>query len=205
MIRNIISKLIKASAENINTAIAETGDFNQSHVRDKTKMKSMNNETDSQNKKYLNGLFINFDDTYRDKYYSLRKFLDQYYIFSPEVQKSDAKAEYIVEWLFEKLTKNYKLMPLELRNEVDTAIIANLDKHKCLDKIYKGLPATENSVSHLDKAIKDNKDPCIKDCYNSIKNDIVSRKVASYIATMSDTYAENMYRNLTGSTLDFRL
>lgn len=205
LIRNIISKLIKASVENIISAIAETGNFNQSHVRDKTKMRSTNNETDSQNKKYLNGLLINFDDTYRDKYYSLRKFLDQYYIFSPEVQKSDAKAEYIVEWLFEKLTKNYKLMPLELRNEVDTAIIANLDKHKCLDKIYKGLPATENSVSHLDKAIKDNKDPCIKDCYNSIKNDIISRKVASYIATMSDSYAEGMYRNLIGSSVDFNL
>ena len=205
LIRNIISKLIKASAENINSAIAETGNFNQRPVRDTTKMQSTNNETDSQNKKYLNGLFINFDDTYRNEYYSLRKFLDQYYIFSPEVQKSDAKAEYIVEWLFEKLTKNYKLMPLELRNEVDTAIIANLDKHKCLDKIYKGLPATENSVSHLDKAIKDNKDPCIKDCYNSIKNDIISRKVASYIATMSDSYAEGMYRNLIGSSVDFNL
>jgi len=96
-------------------------------------------------------------------------------------------------------------MPLEIRDEVDAAIIVNLDKHKCLDKIYKGLPATENSVSHLDKAIKDNKDPCIKDCYDSIKNNIIYRKVASYIATMSDTYAENMYRNLTGSTLDFRL
>ena len=96
-------------------------------------------------------------------------------------------------------------MPLELRDEVDDAIIVNLNKHECLIKIYKDLPDGENSVAHLDKAIKNNKDSCVKDCYNSIKNDIISRKVASYIATMSDTYAENMYRNLTGSTLEFRL
>lgn len=201
LIRSIIGRLIDASARRIN----DIEEFKQIDVKEITKQQSMASENDSQNKKYLDGLFINFDKTYRDKYYSLRKFLDQHYILSPEVQKSDAKAEYIIGWLFEKLTKNYKLMPLEIRDEVDAAIIVNLDKHKCLDKIYKGLPATENSVSHLDKAIKDNKDPCIKDCYDSIKNNIIYRKVASYIATMSDTYAENMYRNLTGSTLDFRL
>lgn len=201
LIRSIIGRLIDSSAKRIN----DIEEFKQIDVKEITKQQCLASESDSQNKKYLDGLFINFDKTYRDKYYSLRKFLDQHYILSPEVQKSDAKAEYIIGWLFEKLTKNYKLMPLEIRDEVDATIIVNLDKHKCLDKIYKDLPATENSVSHLDKAIKDNKDDCIKDCYNSIKNDIISRKVASYIATMSDTYAENMYRNLTGSTLDFRL
>ena len=206
LIRSIIGRLIDASASSIKSVINEIGEFKQANVKEMTQKQSMTSEeNNSQNKKYLDGLFINFDKIYRDKYYSLRKFLDQYYILSPEVQKSDAKAEYIVGWLFDKLTKNYKLMPLELRDEVDDAIIVNLNKHECLIKIYKDLPDGENSVAHLDKAIKNNKDSCVKDCYNSIKNDIISRKVASYIATMSDTYAENMYRNLTGSTLEFRL
>ena len=41
--------------------------------------------------------------------------------------------------------------------------------------------------------------------YKNIKDKVVSRKVACYIATMSDTYAENMYRDLLGSTGDFIL
>ena len=38
--------------------------------------------------------------------------------------------------------------------------------------------------------------------YNLIKKEIIDRKIASYIATMSDTYAESMYRNLIGSKVD---
>ena len=133
----------------------------------------------------------------------MREFLDNYYIFSPEVQKSDAKAEVIVEWLFNKLTDNYKLMPLNLRDEVDEAILHELRKCKNLKKIYKRLKNGQNSISHFEKTLK--KQYKDYDKYKLIKNRIVSIKVASYIATMSDTYAENMYRNLTGSTLDFRL
>ena len=62
----------------------------------------------------------------------------------------------------------------------------------------------QNSISHFEKTLKKQYKEDY-DKYKLIKNRIVSRKVASYIATMSDTYAENMYRNLTGSTLDFRL
>lgn len=41
--------------------------------------------------------------------------------------------------------------------------------------------------------------------YKKIKDNVVSRKVAVYLATMSDSYAESMYRNLIGSRVDFVL
>lgn len=200
LIRNIIKNLIKFSVVNIEAI----PDFKQKHVRKETKKRSEAWRSSGTNKKYLDSLIINFSDKYRLHYYRLREFLDNYYIFSPEVQKSDAKAEVIVEWLFYKLTDNYKLMPLNLRDEVDEAMLHELRKCKNLKKIYKRLKNGQNSISHFEKTLKKQyKEEYDK--YKLIKNRIVSRKVASYIATMSDTYAENMYRNLTGSTLDFRL
>lgn len=200
LIRNIVKNLIKFSVANIEAI----PDFKQKDVRKETKKRSEAWQSSGKNKKYLDSLIINFSDKYRLHYYRLREFLDNYYIFSPEVQKSDAKAEVIIEWLFKKLADNYKLMPLNLRDEVDEAILHELRKCKKLKKIYKRLKNGQNSISHFEKNLKKQyKEEYDK--YKLIKNRIVSRKVASYIATMSDTYAENMYRNLTGSTLDFRL
>ena len=45
----------------------------------------------------------------------------------------------------------------------------------------------------------------VYDKYYIIKDKIISRKVAVYIATMTDTYAESMYRDLIGSRVDFIL
>ena len=194
LIRNIIKNLIKSSVANIE----QISDFKQKNVRAETKKRSEAWVSSGKNKKYLDSLIINFSDKYRVNYYRLREFLDNYYIFSPEVQKSDAKAEVIVEWLFNKLTDNYKLMPLNLRDEVDEAILHKLRKCKDLNKIYKQLKKGQKSVIHFEKITKKQyKEEYEK--YKFIKNRIVSRKVASYIATMSDTYAENMYRNLTGN------
>jgi len=198
LIRNIIKNLIKSSVANIE----QISDFKQKNVRAETKKRSEAWVSSGKNKKYLDSLIINFSDKYRVNYYRLREFLDNYYIFSPEVQKSDAKAEVIVEWLFNKLTDNYKLMPLNLRDEVDEAILHKLRKCKDLNKIYKQLKKGQKSVIHFEKITKKQyKEEYEK--YKFIKNRIVSRKVASYIATMSDTYAENMYRNLTGNRGDF--
>ena len=51
----------------------------------------------------------------------------------------------------------------------------------------------------------DNLPEDLKNTYKDISDRVISRKVACYIATMSDTYAENMYRDLIGSNVDFNL
>lgn len=200
LIRNIISDLINSSAKNINGIPG----LIQKTVRAETENRRQSWSSDGRNKEYLDSLLINFSSDYRTNYYKLREFLDNYYIFSPEVQKSDAKAEVIVEWLFNKLTNNYKLMPLNLRDEVDQAIICELSEDEDLKNIYEELDQRQNTVLHFEKKVeKEYPDEFEK--YKPLRYKIISRKVASYIATMSDTYAENMYRNLIGSSVDFNL
>lgn len=200
LIRNIIDDLIDSSAKNISKIL----NFKQEEVQAKTKERSSEKEEDSNRKKYLNSLIINFSDEFRKDYYKLRSFLDNYYILSPEVQKSDAKAEVIVEWLFNTLKNNYKLMPLNIRDEIDEAIILELQKEKDLKDMYCNIPDEQKSVIHFEKEIKKTEKE-IKTKYDGIKEKIVSRKVSAYIATMTDTYAESMYRNLIGSEADFIL
>ena len=200
LIRNIISDLINSSAKNINGIPG----LIQKTVRAETENRRQSWSSDGRNKEYLDSLLINFSSDYRTNYYKLREFLDNYYIFSPEVQKSDAKAEVIVEWLFNKLTNNYKLMPLNLRDEVDQAIICELFEDEDLKSIYEELDQRQNTVLHFEKKVE-KEYPDESEKYKSLRYKIISRKVASYIATMSDTYAENMYRNLIGSSVDFNL
>lgn len=210
LIRNIISNLITSSATNIK----DIGEFSQSDVRAKTDKRY--NGDGNTNKKYLDGLIINFDEAYRNYYYRLREFLDEYYILSPEVQRSDAKAEVIVEWLFKKFSAKHKLLPLDIRNDIDNTIIKELLHDECLGKIacelYKNIDKNQRRILQLEKRLKElnpKKDKSKKSkeylAYNNIKTKVISRKVACYIATMSDTYAENMYRDLIGSSVDFKL
>lgn len=115
---------------------------------------------------YLNSLIINFEDEFRKNYYELRSLLDDKYIFSSQVQRSDAKAQHIVKFLYEQFTRNYKLTPLEVRAKIDDA--------------FKNYPEEPQEA-------------------------IIDRLVASYISTMSDTYAENMFCNLSGSKDDYNI
>lgn len=201
LIRNIINNLIISSAENINLIDELTQDDVKEETEKRYKSRASNDKT-KDNKKYLDGLLINFSDAYRAYYYELRKFLDKFYILSPEVQKSDAKAEVIIDWLFNKLSGNYKLLPLKLREEVDNTT----------DKVYREtvLSFTEKIRRYKEyidvKRSNPSSNIIIEDITkNKIREKVISRKVVCYIATMSDTYAENMYRDLLGSTGDFIL
>lgn len=221
LIRSIIRNLIISSVETIN----KINNLQQVNVKRETENRQSSSNSNSKNKVYLDSLIINFSKEYRDKYYDLRKFLDDYYILSPEVQKNDAKAEVIVEWLFNKLRDKHKLLPLKIRNEIDNAIIeaAYEDKYlsKIVNDIYKEKTKEQRRISQLISKINDIKEESIKaktkksqtkqqqiseeKSYDNLEKKVVSRKVACYIATMSDTYAENMYRDLIGSSVDFNL
>ena len=199
LIRNINNNLIKTSADNI----LSINDFTQENVKKETQDRSKKYENENKRRKYLDSLIINLSDDYREDYYNLREFLDKYYIFSPEVQKSDVKAEIIVETLFNTLKSNYKLMPLDIRDDIDKAIENELKTNNDLKLIYNNSPEEPKSIVQFEKVIEKYKD--IYDKYYIIKDKIISRKVAAYIATMTDTSAESMYRNLIGSRVDFIL
>lgn len=195
LIRTLISDLINTSYDNIAPLLGKKF----KNPLELTVNRSSKFENNSEKKKYLNSLIINFSNkskNIRDNYYELRSFLDEYYICSPEVQKSDAKAQVIVEHLFKMFNNNYKLMPLNLRNDIDEIFLQESDKNnnklktnkKCVDNKEGIVDAEKNARNRINQA-----------------NDIIARKVACYIATMSDTYAENMYRDLIGSDIEFRI
>ena len=240
LIRNLVTNLIDSSCANID----KFGDCKQTDVK---RLTETNNESGDKSKKaYLDNLIINFKKGYRDSYYDLRKLLDESYILSPEVQRSDAKAQVIVEWLFNMLTSNYKLMPLNIRDDIDNTIIYELEKNNYLKELNKKLINMQDELSGYNKFIEElkvnysefnknednntienkmkyyndlkklndklsNKSDEVKDfqeviekCMDIEKN-VIYRKVAAYIATMSDSYAENLYRNLIGTKVDFIL
>lgn len=201
LIRNIIGELVESSAETIKAIDYKDIKEQTEYKRDKGKK-----ETNSKTKKeYLDSLLINCTDDYRKHYYELRGFLDEYYIFSPQVQRSDGKAKIIIEWLFGQLTRNYKLAPLHIRDEIDKTIIMEIKEivikasgNNELKKLSE--EEKELNIRDIDKIFEEYNS--LADEYNLIKKEIIDRKIASYIATMSDTYAESMYRNLIGSKVD---
>ena len=201
LIRNIIGELVESSAETIKAIDYKDIKEQTEYKRDKGKK-----ETNSKTKKeYLDSLLINCTDDYRKHYYELRGFLDEYYIFSPQVQRSDGKAKIIIEWLFGQLTRNYKLAPLHIRDEIDKTIIMEIKEivikasgNNELKKLFE--EEKELNIRDIDKIFEEYNS--LADEYNLIKKEIIDRKIASYIATMSDTYAESMYRNLIGSKVD---
>lgn len=203
LIRNIITNLIENSCEEIN----KLGYFEQKDVKELTN-KRRKEDSNNKKKEYLNSLIINFKNDYRESYYKLRKFLDENYIMSPEVQRSDEKAKVVVEWLFNKFSENYRLMPLDIRKSIDNTIISECKKDFELNKIceklkddLKGIDQIEGEIKSLDN---ESNEKILKE-FQSLKEEVVVRKVADYIATMTDTFAESLYRNLIGSKVEFVL
>lgn len=177
LIRGIIDNLINNSAENIN----ELGSSSAPDAHEKTK------------KNYLDKLTINFNLEYRKKYYRLREFLDYNYIFSPKVQRSDAKSQNIVEFLYKQFNHNYKLTPLSIRSHIDEELIRyinEMEEHQ--NEKYTKIEDAEKHVRDIDR-------------YQKKRKEIIGRIIASYISTMSDTYAEHMYCNLNGSNDTYSL
>lgn len=132
LIRNLISKLIKESLNNILELKKENKLINQKRLIEETdrRIKRVENSMkiemadDEQKKKikkkaYPKGLIIGFNDTYYTNYLELRKILDDYYIKSPEVQRSDAKAVKIVESLYDQFIENPSILPLNIKKKID--------------------------------------------------------------------------------------
>lgn len=200
LIRAITTNLIETSAENISSI----HNLLQTSVKEETRKKLDKNETDEK-KKYLNSLIINFSVPFRESYYELRELLNEEYIFSSHVQRSDAKAQKIITSLYSEFTENYKLIPLEIRMKIDkeTQKIAaeclrksNISEEEISEIISKKPKTIEKELKSREKFLDD---------YEKTKAKIIARIVASYISTMSDTYAENMFCNLNASKDNYSL
>ncbi|WP_312908818.1 HD domain-containing protein [Tissierella praeacuta] len=68
---------------------------------------------------YQDGLLINLSDDYRLGYLRLREVVDKFYILSAEIQFSDAKAEKIVEYLYDMYTKKPGILPIGTRKKIE--------------------------------------------------------------------------------------
>lgn len=210
LIRNIIFNLITNSKNNINSI----EDLTTNNVRDKTRKrykenlssdnnKNKTNKSDKDtksNKDYLNALIINCEDAYRENYYKLREFLNSHYIFSTKIQRCDKKAEIIVKNIFKLLRGNYKLLPLDIRNEIDNVILKEIYKQNCDNS-----NDINDEIRYLSLKDRDDKIKKYKKSNEEAYYAIIDRKVASYIATMTDSYAESMYKDLLGTRVDFIL
>lgn len=142
LIRNVLRNLIDESFNNINELKVVKGILNPKRIQDETKKRILKIErnkgiNDSNNKKeikdikkeaYQKGLIINFNEDYYNNYLRLRKILDDYYIFSPEVQRSDAKAKKIVESLYRQFIDNPKILPLNIQKRI-------IEKKDCKERV----------------------------------------------------------------------
>lgn len=141
-------------------------------------------------KAFRQSLTINLSKDKSSLYDELRDFLDINYIQSPQISLSDAKAKKIITSIFNELSENINLLPLNIRqklkNKIDeisnrntlltTSIIENINLEIKIDNTKKDI--------EIKKIIKEN-----------IIKRITKRKIADYISSMSDSYAEDLYRN----------
>lgn len=132
LIRNLLRKLIKESFENIMELKKEKGYLNPNIVEKETAkrikiieknmiMGSKDEKVIKKAKKraYQKGLIINFNNDYYNSYLELREILDKYYIQSPEVQRSDAKAVKIIKSLYDQFLENPAILPLTIKKDIN--------------------------------------------------------------------------------------
>ena len=196
---NNITNIKNLTSDNVREKTRERYEENLSsdNIRSKT---DEGHKGTKNNKNYLNALIINCKDAYRENYYKLREFLNRHYIFSTRIQRCDKKAEIIVNSIFTLLRGNYKLLPLDIRNEIDNIILKEIYKQNCDNSNDINDEIRCLSLKDRDEKIKEYEELNKKAYYA-----IVDRKVASYIATMTDSYAESMYKDLLGTKVDLIL
>ncbi|MHB9939234.1 HDIG domain-containing protein [Clostridium sporogenes] len=133
LIRNVLKNLIKESFNNIIKLKESKTTIDLKVIKNETKerilkfeeklkvdeFKSIEHKNKMKKKAYQKGLIINFKEDYVENYLRLRNIIDKYYIGSPEVERSDAKARKIVEALYKDFIKNPKILPLNIQKRID--------------------------------------------------------------------------------------
>ncbi len=186
LIRKLTTDLIETSFDKIKSICLkdENGDF-KNFISEEINIRceEVNKSRERKKRLYLDNLIINFSDEIRVQYYELRRFLDDNYISSPEIQRSDANAKKIIFSLFDIFSKNYKLLPLNIRTNIDELLVEKGSKMFSVEQKI-------NNIKVLEKLEKNSEE------YKKYKKSVISKFVVSYIATMTDKYAKNLLRKL---------
>ena len=133
LIRNVLKNLIDESFKNIIKLKEIKTIIDIKVIRDETKerieryeqglginkVNTIEEINKIKKKSYQKGLIINFKEEYVDYYFELRDIINKYYLGSPEIERSDAKAEKIVSSLFNDFINNHKILPINIRKKID--------------------------------------------------------------------------------------
>ncbi|NFS29463.1 dNTP triphosphohydrolase [Clostridium botulinum] len=133
LIRNVLKNLIDESFKNIMKLKESKTIIDIKVIRDETKErikryeqklginedKSTEEINKIKKKSYQKGLIINFKEEYVENYLKLRDIINEHYLGSPEIERSDAKAEKIVSSLYKDFINNYKILPINIRKKID--------------------------------------------------------------------------------------
>ena len=119
LIRNLLRNLIENSLKNLVDFKIKKTTINPIIIKNETEKRIKECEFRYKKKEaYQRGLMINLREDYLEHYFRLREILNKHYIFSPEVTRSDAKAEKIVKSLFDSFNDNTRLLPLNIQKEI---------------------------------------------------------------------------------------
>lgn len=119
LVRNLLKNLIANSMENIQE-LAKDKVLSPDVIIDVTskRIDEYRDKNFKVKEAYQRGLIINFSKMYYETYLELREILNNYYIFSPEVQRFDAKAVRIIDFLFEEFVENPEILPLNIKEKI---------------------------------------------------------------------------------------
>lgn len=90
-----------------------------SNEKKKIKREKEQIEKSIKKKAYQNALLVNFSDEYRKAYLELNDIINRYYICSPQILRSDHKAERIVGSIYDEFINDQRLLPLRIQKYID--------------------------------------------------------------------------------------
>lgn len=149
-IRPILDNLIENSIKNLNEISSKIKsktiveitcerietEENSEKLKEKLKDLSQKKVKKLRKKCYQRGLIISFSGDYYNNYIKLRELINENYIFSPEVARSDAKAEKIADELFDRFMNNEKILPLSIKGKMKNLEYYSNTKDKTKDLEY---------------------------------------------------------------------
>ena len=68
---------------------------------------------------YQNALLVNFSDEYKKAYLALKKILNEHYLGSPDIRRSDATAKRLVGLIVNEFRKDTTLLPLRIQTYIE--------------------------------------------------------------------------------------
>jgi dGTPase len=145
-IRPILDNLIENSVKNLNEISIELKsksvieiaceriqrEENSEKLKEQLKNLSEKKIKKLRKKCYQRGLIISFDKEYYQHYEKLKDLVDEHYIFSPEIARSDAKAEKIAGELFNQFVNNESILPLSIKEKLEKSIKTGKSKERVI-------------------------------------------------------------------------